>query len=188
MPLIFIFYCFSWAYARFGNKFIHITLQIIFAKIQSKKRFSSMVQQVSILTFVTAWIQFLSLMFSFGRIIFFGYWVSAINSFFIFLPSTVLVRPWCLAVNFSRILKIFFFSIFHNLLIYSFFSGKWLPFLFISYHYNIRKLRTVLGWYSRSLDLHSLCKKWSFPLKIYSLNVTKVGGVCALGHIYCKNL
>ena len=31
-------------------------------------------------------------------------------------------------------------------------------------------------------------KKWSFPLWIYSLNVTRSAGNCGFGHIYCRNL
>ena len=34
------------------------------------------------------------------------------------------------------------------------------------------------------LTLH---KKWSFPLRIPSVNVTKFAGNCRFGHIYCRN-
>ena len=34
---------------------------------------------------------------------------------------------------------------------------------------------------------HSLCKKWSFPLRIYSVNVTKSAVSCGFGHIYWRN-
>ena len=33
----------------------------------------------------------------------------------------------------------------------------------------------------------SLHKKWSFPLKISSVNVTKSAGTCAFGHIYWRS-
>ena len=33
----------------------------------------------------------------------------------------------------------------------------------------------------------SLYKKWSFPLRIASVNVTKSAGNCGFGHIYWNN-
>ena len=33
----------------------------------------------------------------------------------------------------------------------------------------------------------TLHKKWSFPLRISSVNVTKSAGSCAFGHIHCRN-
>ena len=36
-------------------------------------------------------------------------------------------------------------------------------------------------------ELLSLYKKWSFPIKIYSVNVTKSGGSCGFGHICWRN-
>ena len=35
--------------------------------------------------------------------------------------------------------------------------------------------------------IQSLHKKWSFPLRISSVNVTKSAVSCGFGHIYCKN-
>ena len=35
--------------------------------------------------------------------------------------------------------------------------------------------------------VHSWHKKWSFPLRISSVNVTKSTGNCELGHIYWRN-
>ena len=43
------------------------------------------------------------------------------------------------------------------------------------------------------LEIASICcvgslhRKWSFPLKIYSVSVTKSAGNCGFGHIYCRN-
>ena len=34
---------------------------------------------------------------------------------------------------------------------------------------------------------HALNKKWSFPLKIFSVNVTKSAGNCGFVHIYWRN-
>ena len=34
----------------------------------------------------------------------------------------------------------------------------------------------------------TLNKKWSFPLRISSVNVTKSAGSCGFGHIYWRNL
>ena len=34
---------------------------------------------------------------------------------------------------------------------------------------------------------HTLHKKWTFPLRISSVNVTKSGGNCGFGHIYWRN-
>ena len=33
----------------------------------------------------------------------------------------------------------------------------------------------------------ALHKKWSFPLRIFSVNVTKSAGICGFGHIYWRN-
>ena len=45
---------------------------------------------------------------------------------------------------------------------------------------------TVCGlMYVQFMPLH---KKWSFPLRISSVNVTKSAGNCRFGHIYWKNL
>ena len=38
-----------------------------------------------------------------------------------------------------------------------------------------------------SLDNPTLHKKWSFPLRISSVNVTKFAVSCGSGHIYCRN-
>ena len=35
--------------------------------------------------------------------------------------------------------------------------------------------------------LHYTYKKWSFPLRISSVNVTKSPGSCGFGHIYWRN-
>ena len=36
-------------------------------------------------------------------------------------------------------------------------------------------------------DIHTLHKKWSFPLRISSVNVTKSAGICGFSHIYWRN-
>ena len=33
----------------------------------------------------------------------------------------------------------------------------------------------------------TLHKKWSFPLRVSSVNVTKIAGNCEFSHIYCRN-
>ena len=38
-----------------------------------------------------------------------------------------------------------------------------------------------------SFTEHPLHKKWSFPLRISSVNVTKSAGNCAFGHVYWRN-
>ena len=45
-------------------------------------------------------------------------------------------------------------------------------------------LNDYLSNYSQLLPLH---KKWSFPLRISSVNVTKSAGNCGFGHIYWRN-
>ena len=35
--------------------------------------------------------------------------------------------------------------------------------------------------------IHSLHKKWNFPLKISSINVIKSAVFCGFGHIYLRN-
>ena len=35
--------------------------------------------------------------------------------------------------------------------------------------------------------VHTIHKKWSFPLRISPINVTKSPGNCGFGHIYCRN-
>ena len=37
------------------------------------------------------------------------------------------------------------------------------------------------------LDLYNTGQKWSFPLKISSVNVTKSAENCGFGHIYWRN-
>ena len=39
----------------------------------------------------------------------------------------------------------------------------------------------------KDLAVSSLQKKWSFPLRISSVNVTKSVGNCGFGHIYWRN-
>ena len=41
---------------------------------------------------------------------------------------------------------------------------------------------------SRMSQQHYLHKKWSFPLRIYPVNVTRFAGNCGFGHIYWRNL
>ena len=41
---------------------------------------------------------------------------------------------------------------------------------------------TYSSW--QKLTMH---KKWSFPLRISSVNVTKSAGICGFGHIYWRN-
>ena len=53
---------------------------------------------------------------------------------------------------------------------------------------TIRYLRlSVSRKYASSL-IFTLHKKWSFPLRIFSVNVTKSEGNCEFGHIYWRNL
>ena len=39
---------------------------------------------------------------------------------------------------------------------------------------------------NNSIHLVALHKKWSFPLRIYSVNVIKSSGTCGFGHIYWR--
>ena len=52
-------------------------------------------------------------------------------------------------------------------------------------HAEINNLYTLtIVYVSRHVTLH---KKWSFPLKISSVNVTKSAISCGFGHIYWRN-
>ena len=51
--------------------------------------------------------------------------------------------------------------------------------------YLTLNVRLSFGMLSLSLSLH---KKWSFPLTISSVSVSKSAGNCGFGHIYWKNL
>ena len=46
--------------------------------------------------------------------------------------------------------------------------------------------KTYMHRVTKALVL-TLYKKWSFPLRISSVNVTKSAGNCGFGHIYCRN-
>ena len=48
--------------------------------------------------------------------------------------------------------------------------------------------KRVIAFFSKSLDLISLYNKWSFPLKISSVNVRKSAISYSFGHIYWRNL
>ena len=48
-------------------------------------------------------------------------------------------------------------------------------------------MRWVYGVPAPNLLYGTLHKKWSFPLKISSVNVTKFAGKDGFGHIYWKN-
>ena len=50
---------------------------------------------------------------------------------------------------------------------------------------NINKLITISSW--RTQDTLHLHKKWSFPLRISPVNVTKSVGNCGFGHIHWRN-
>ena len=54
----------------------------------------------------------------------------------------------------------------------------------LSFHEKIRTEITFI----HDVETVSLHKKWSFPLRISSANVTKSAGNCLFGHIYRKNL
>ena len=43
-------------------------------------------------------------------------------------------------------------------------------------------------WHIQLVSIQILHKKWSFPLRISSVNVTKSGIPCGFGHIYWRNL
>ena len=45
----------------------------------------------------------------------------------------------------------------------------------------------IINSTSSNFRKSTLQKKWSFPLKIFSVNVTKSAGDCGFGHIYWKN-
>ena len=47
---------------------------------------------------------------------------------------------------------------------------------------ELKKLFFILNLLNDALH-----KKWSFPLKISSVNVTKSAGNCGFGHIYWRN-
>ena len=46
------------------------------------------------------------------------------------------------------------------------------------------KFASILCKVGITLQEYTLHKKWSFPLKISSVNVTKSAGNCGFGHIY----
>ena len=46
----------------------------------------------------------------------------------------------------------------------------------------------MLSYSSVTNKKHALYKKWSFTLRIFSVNVTKSSGNCGFGHIYWRNL
>ena len=55
---------------------------------------------------------------------------------------------------------------------------------------EILSIPNLSGWYWANPQnlMHPLHKKWSFPLRISSVNVTKSAGKCAFGNIYWRNL
>ena len=48
-------------------------------------------------------------------------------------------------------------------------------------------LTILLSLFKQASTLYTLHKKWSFPLRICSVNVTKSVGNCVFGHIYWRN-
>ena len=48
-------------------------------------------------------------------------------------------------------------------------------------------LTILLSLFKQASTLYTLHKKWSFPLRITSVNVTKSVGNCVFGHIYWRN-
>ena len=45
-------------------------------------------------------------------------------------------------------------------------------------------IKIAVSWLVASFLFLSLLKKWSFPLRISAVNVTKSAGNCRFGHIY----
>ena len=61
----------------------------------------------------------------------------------------------------------------------------------IRHGYQIHRLQNYLKivYVDKKLALRkTLHKKWNFPLRISSVNVTKSAGNCGFGHIYWRNL
>ena len=54
-------------------------------------------------------------------------------------------------------------------------------------HFKIRNTAQKSESFSFRKDLHCT-KKWSFPLRFSSVNVTKSVAICWFGHIYWRNL
>ena len=50
-----------------------------------------------------------------------------------------------------------------------------------------KKLCLGRGWWMATIQSLALHKKWSFSLRISSVNVTKSAGKCRFGHIYWGN-
>ena len=73
------------------------------------------------------------------------------------------------------------------------FSGKWNESIWLNSQNDFSKLRNIkinsfkslcksMDWFTISVH-----KKWSFPLRISSVNVTKSAVSCWFGHIYWRN-
>ena len=60
-------------------------------------------------------------------------------------------------------------------------------------HANVTSTKTICfewrawSWWYWPMQVWALHKKWSFPLRISAVNVTKSAGNCAFGHIYRIN-
>ena len=48
------------------------------------------------------------------------------------------------------------------------------------------KPKVILSWLTLQHG-NSTDRKWNFPLRISSVNLTKSAGNCRFGHIYCRN-
>ena len=84
------------------------------------------------------------------------------------------------------------FVFWHNLLFVCFFCFQYLVYQVISNDISIKESSQTTVHTKVIQDAHvcvnlTLHKKWSFPLKISSLNVTKSAGNCGFGHIYWRN-
>ena len=81
--------------------------------------------------------------------------------------------------RFLTLFKRFKFEIFNDILWRSYWK------------YFSRKLYTIitLSFFNLvNLAIYCHCtKKWSFPLRVSSVNVTRFAGICGFGHIYWRN-